>query len=280
MVSEPLIYSRRLASGLRTQKRERETLTLEKGSPKMGGLTFSSACSASPAPRSKAASTFVGNRGKSDMRVSTWASPQFLFSETHARPMKTIGPLRGTWRPRSCPGLGSGSWSCRTRGGPGAALGWAAGAGAAGHVVAPELPWAGQRELAGHMVTLELPWAGQRELEPQDTWRPWSCPGLGSRSWSRRTRGGPGAALGLAAGAGAAGHVVAPKLPGTCMQGYLVCRVPIADRADIPNREIGKILPIGSRSGRCSRSGDQKDISDRQNDCLIHFQKQFSIEFE
>jgi hypothetical protein len=28
------------------------------------------------------------------------------------------------------------------RGGPGAALGWAAGAGAVGHVVAPELPWA------------------------------------------------------------------------------------------------------------------------------------------
>jgi hypothetical protein len=45
MVSEPLIYSRRLASGLRTQKRERETitLTLEKRSAKRGGLTFSSA---------------------------------------------------------------------------------------------------------------------------------------------------------------------------------------------------------------------------------------------
>jgi hypothetical protein len=45
MVSEPLIYSRRLASGLRTQKREREiiTLTLEKRSVKRGGLTFSSA---------------------------------------------------------------------------------------------------------------------------------------------------------------------------------------------------------------------------------------------
>jgi hypothetical protein len=62
-----------------------------------------------------------------------------------------------------------------------AALGWAAGAGAAGHVVAPELPQ-----------------AGQRELEPQDTWRPRSCPGLGSGNWSRRTRGGPGAALGYA----------------------------------------------------------------------------------
>jgi hypothetical protein len=45
MVSEQLIYSRRLASGLRTQKRERETitLTLEKRSAKRGGLTFSSA---------------------------------------------------------------------------------------------------------------------------------------------------------------------------------------------------------------------------------------------
>jgi hypothetical protein len=44
MVSEPGIYSRRLASGLRTQKRERETitLTLEKMSAKRGGLTFSS----------------------------------------------------------------------------------------------------------------------------------------------------------------------------------------------------------------------------------------------
>jgi hypothetical protein len=67
------------------------------------------------------------------------------------------------------------------RGGPGAAPGWAAGAGAAGHVTAPELPR-----------------AGQRELEPQDTWRPQSCPGLGSESWSRRTRGGPRAALGYA----------------------------------------------------------------------------------
>jgi hypothetical protein len=64
------------------------------------------------------------------------------------------------------------------RGGPGAALGWAAGAGAAGHVVAPELPR-----------------AGQQELEPQDTLRPRSYPGLDSGSWSRRTRGGPGAAL-------------------------------------------------------------------------------------
>jgi hypothetical protein len=64
------------------------------------------------------------------------------------------------------------------RGGPGAAPGWAAGAGSVGHVAAPELPR-----------------AGQRELEPQDTLRPRSCPRLGSGSWSRRTRGGPGAAL-------------------------------------------------------------------------------------
>jgi hypothetical protein len=42
-----------------------------------------------------------------------------------------------------------------TRGGPGVAPGWAAGAGAAGHMAAPELPR-----------------AGQRELEPQGTWRP------------------------------------------------------------------------------------------------------------
>jgi hypothetical protein len=48
------------------------------------------------------------------------------------------------------------------------------------------------------VVAPELPQAGQRELEPQDTWRPWSCPGLGSGSWGRRTRGGPGAAPGSA----------------------------------------------------------------------------------
>jgi hypothetical protein len=66
-----------------------------------------------------------------------------------------------------------------TRGSPGAAPGWAVGAGAAGHVVASELPRAGQ-------------WV----LEPQGTWRSRSYPGLGSGSWSRRTRGDPGAALG------------------------------------------------------------------------------------
>jgi hypothetical protein len=36
----------------------------------------------------------------------------------------------------------------------------------------------------------------------------------------------------------------------------------VIDRTNVPDREIGKILPIG------------------KNDCLIHFQKQLSIEFE
>jgi hypothetical protein len=52
-----------------------------------------------------------------------------------------------------------------TRGDPGAALGWAAGVGAAGHVAVPKLLR-----------------AGQRELEPQDTWRPRSCHGPSSGS--------------------------------------------------------------------------------------------------
>jgi hypothetical protein len=47
-------------------------------------------------------------------------------------------------------------------------------------------------------VAPELPRAGQRELEPHDTWWPWSCPRLGGESWSHRTRGGLGAALGYA----------------------------------------------------------------------------------
>jgi hypothetical protein len=72
------------------------------------------------------------------------------------------------------------------RGGPAAAPGWAAGAGAVGHVVAPELPR-----------------AGQRELEPHGTWRPRSCPGLGSGSRSRRTRGGAEAHLSREARPGA-----------------------------------------------------------------------------
>jgi hypothetical protein len=46
-----------------------------------------------------------------------------------------------TWWPRSCPGPVCGGWIRRTRGGPGAAPGWVAGARAAGHVAAPELPW-------------------------------------------------------------------------------------------------------------------------------------------
>jgi hypothetical protein len=55
-----------------------------------------------------------------------------------------------------------------TRGSPGAASGWAAGAGAAGHVAALELPRAGQWELEPQDTRRppELPWAGQRELEP------------------------------------------------------------------------------------------------------------------
>jgi hypothetical protein len=61
----------------------------------------------------------------------------------------------------------------------------------------------------GHVAAPELPRAGQRELEPQDTWRHRSSPGLGSGSWSRRTRGGPRADPCWAAGVGAAGHVVA-----------------------------------------------------------------------
>jgi hypothetical protein len=48
------------------------------------------------------------------------------------------------------------------------------------------------------MAAPELPRAEQWELEPQDTWRPRSCPGLGSGSWSHKPRGGPGAALGYA----------------------------------------------------------------------------------
>jgi hypothetical protein len=63
------------------------------------------------------------------------------------------------------------------------------------------------------VVVPELPRAEQRELEQQDMWRPRSYPGLGSGTWSRGTRGGPRAASGWAAGAGAAGHVVAPELP-------------------------------------------------------------------
>jgi hypothetical protein len=134
MVSEPLIYSRRLASGLRRQKRERETLTLEKRSVKRGGLTFSSACSASPAPRSRAASTFVGNRGKSDARVST----RGVAAVSLLRDARAIHEDRWAFKGHvAAPGWAAGAGAA----GHVAAPGWAAGAGAAGHVVAPELPW-------------------------------------------------------------------------------------------------------------------------------------------
>jgi hypothetical protein len=73
--------------------------------------------------------------------------------------MATLGGYLFTLIARSPLGLEG------TRGGPGAAPGWAAGAEAAGHVAAPELLRAGQ-------------W----ELEPQGTWRPRSCLGLGSGS--------------------------------------------------------------------------------------------------
>jgi hypothetical protein len=63
---------------------------------------------------------------------------------------QTVGPSRHTWWPRSCPELGSGSWSRWTRGGPGAAPGWAAGAGAVGHVAAPG--WAAGAGAAGHVA--------------------------------------------------------------------------------------------------------------------------------
>jgi hypothetical protein len=140
--------------------------------------------------------------------------------------MKTVGPLRVTWRPRSCPGLGSGSWSRRTRGGhgaalgsgswsrrtradPGAALGWAAGAGATGHVAASELPR-----------------AGQRELEPQDTWWPRSSPELvRGGTWSVGYR-----------------QPIGQMFPIGRSERY--CRSE-ADRANVPDWEIGKILPIG-----------------------------------
>jgi hypothetical protein len=80
--------------------------------------------------------------------------------------------LQDTWWPRSYPGLGSGCWSRRARGGPEATPGWAAGAGAAGHVATPELPW-----------------ARQREPEPQDTWRHRSPPQQGGEARSYSLRG-------------------------------------------------------------------------------------------
>jgi hypothetical protein len=47
---------------------------------------------------------------------------------------------RGTWQPRSCPVPSGGSWSHGAHGGSGATLSPEAGAGAMGHVTAPELP--------------------------------------------------------------------------------------------------------------------------------------------
>jgi hypothetical protein len=177
IVSEPLIYSHRLASGLRTQKRERETLTLEKRSAKRGGLTFLHVLGVAGTPIQS--------------RVDFCRQPRQERREGFDPGRRRgFSSLRREHDPRRPLGLQG------ARGGPGAALGWAAGAGATGHVAAPELPW-----------------AGQRELEPQDTWRPQSCPGLGSGSWSRRTRGSTRATLGWAAGAEATGHVVAPELP-------------------------------------------------------------------
>jgi hypothetical protein len=82
----------------------------------------------------------------------------YLFILIARRPLGLQGARGG---PRSCPGLGSGSWSRGTRGGPGAAPSGAAGAGATGHVAVSKLPR-----------------AGQRELEPQDMWRSRSCPEL------------------------------------------------------------------------------------------------------
>jgi hypothetical protein len=66
---------------------------------------------------------------------------------------------RVMWRSRSWPKPRGGSWSHRTRGSPGFALSQETGAGATGHVAAPELARARTRELA-----------------PQEVWRPLSCP--------------------------------------------------------------------------------------------------------
>jgi hypothetical protein len=75
--------------------------------------------------------------------------------------------LQGT---RGGPGLGSRSWSRRTRGDPGAAPGWAAGAGAAVHVVAPELPQAASGSWSRWARAGPGAAPGwQRELEPQGT---------------------------------------------------------------------------------------------------------------
>jgi hypothetical protein len=125
MVSEPLIYSRRLASGLRTQKRERETLTLEKRSAKRGGLTFFLRVLG-----------VVGTpiQSRVDFHWQPRQERREGFDPGHRRGFSSLRHARDPRRPLGLQGA---------RGGPGAALGWAAGAGAAGHVAAPELPWAG-----------------------------------------------------------------------------------------------------------------------------------------
>jgi hypothetical protein len=61
----------------------------------------------------------------------------------------------------------------------------------------------------------ELPRAGQRELEPQGTWRPRSCPGLAAGAGAA----GYVVASGWAAGAGVAGHVTASKPTSTRRRG-------------------------------------------------------------
>jgi hypothetical protein len=105
-------------------------------------------------------------------RGFTWFKGHVAAPELPGAGQRELEP-QDTWRPQSCPGLGSGSWSRRTRGGPRAAPGWAVGAGAAGHVAA--LGWAAGAGATGHVAAPELPRAGQRELELQDTWWPQSC---------------------------------------------------------------------------------------------------------
>jgi hypothetical protein len=126
----------------------------------------------------------------------------------------TVGSSRHTWRPRSCPGLGSGSWGRRSCGDPGAAPGWAVGAGAAGHVATRSCPGPGSgswsRRTRGDPGAAPGRAAGAGATGHVATR---SCPGPGSGSWSRRTRGDPGAAPGWAAGAGAKGHAATPELP-------------------------------------------------------------------
>jgi hypothetical protein len=128
-----------------------------------------------------------------------------------------------TWWPQSCPGLGSGSWSHRTLGGPGAAQ------------------------------------VGQWEMEPQDMWWPRSCPGLGSGRWSRRTRGGLGAALGYAVHAEVMDTrervIYMPRLLShvTYTRGYLICRVPTVAPGPTSGEAVNpQVGPIFQRPARLS----------------------------